>query len=154
MYQSQTWRLNPGETFTFGRASTSSAVLPAEDLGLSRNAGSFRYQHDASWRRTDSPPRLSDDDRLVLAARFEEYLTWRHAGDPAPRSAAETAERIGWQAHTVIKRCENIRHRYIRSGAPGLRGPRALEELVRLLMSTGALTADDLRRLPQQARPD
>ena len=240
MYQSQTWRLNPGETFTFGRASASSAVLPAEDLGLSRHAGSFRYQHDAWWVRNESrssllylsgdlgfrvdlppgmqvplqqwhvkvrmqgsqgdyslrlrlpdlddapdgpedtggpvrgdepeaggpttppgvvtsthrPPRLSDDDRLVLAARFEEYLTWRHAGDPAPRSAAETAERIGWQAHTVIKRCENIRHRYIRSGAPGLRGPRALEELVRLLMSTGALTADDLRRLPQQARPD
>ena len=240
MYQSQTWRLNPGETFTFGRSSTSSAILPADDLGLSRNAGSFRYQHDAWWVRNESrssllylsgdlgfrvdlppgmqvplqqwhvkvrmqgsqgdyslrlrlpdlddapdlpedtgdsvrgdepqaggpttpssvvtsthrPPRLSDDDRLVLAARFEEYLTWRHAGDPTPCSAADTAERIGWQAHTVIKRCENIRNRYIRSGAPGLRGPRALEELVRLLMSTGALTADDLRRLPQQARPD
>jgi hypothetical protein len=239
MYQSRTWRLNPGETFTFGRASTSTAVLPSEDLGLSRHAGSFRYQHDAWWVRNDShssllylsgdlgfrvdlppglqvplqqwhvkirlqgtrgdyslrlrlpdldditdlpedaedpehdaeleggsattpasvvtsthrPPRLSDDDRMVLAARFEEYLTWRHPGDPTPRSAAETAERIGWQTHTVIKRCENIRNRYIRSGAPGLRGPRALEELVRLVTSTGALTADDLRRLPPRDEP-
>lgn len=97
---------------------------------------------------THRPPRLSDDDRLVLAARFEEYLTWRHVGEPAPRSAAETAARIGWQSHTVVKRCENIRNRCIRSGAPGLRGPRALEELARLLMSTGVLTADDLRWLP------
>jgi hypothetical protein len=32
-----------------------------------------------------------------------------------------------------------------------LRGPRALEELAMLLISTGELTADDLRRLPQQA---
>jgi hypothetical protein len=86
----------------------------------------------------------------VLAARFEEYLTWRHAGAPAPRSATETADRIGWQAHTVAKRCENVRNRYIRLGVPGLRGPRALEELAQLLMSTGTLTADDLRLLPPQ----
>ena len=40
---------------------------------------------------------LTGTDRLVLAARFEAYLTWRHAGHPAPRSARETAEptRIG-----------------------------------------------------------
>ena len=98
-------------------------------------------------------PRLTDDDRLVLAARFEAYLTWRHAGDPAPRSARDTAERIGWQPHAVAKRCENIRNRYVRLGVPGLRGPRALDELARLLVSTGELTAADLRRLPAQAAP-
>ena len=99
-------------------------------------------------------PRPADRrDRLVLAARFETYLTWRHAGDPAPRSARETAERIGWQAHTVAKRCENIRDRYVRLGVPGLRGPRALEELALLLVSTGELTAADLRRLPANAPP-
>jgi hypothetical protein len=91
---------------------------------------------------------LSDDDRLVLAARFEEYLTWKHSGAAAPRSARDAAERIGWQAHTVSKRCENIRNRYVRIGVPGLRGPRALEELAALLISTGELTGDDLRRLP------
>ena len=97
--------------------------------------------------------RLTADDRLVLAARFEAYLTWRHTGDPAPRSARETAQRIGWQAHAVAKRCENIRNRYVRMGFPGLRVPRALEELALLLVSSGELTAADLRRLPAPAAP-
>jgi len=96
---------------------------------------------------------LNDTDRLVLAARFEDYLTWKHAGAAMPRSARETAERIGWQAHTVAKRCENIRNRYVRIGVPGLRGPRALEELAALLISTGELTSDDLRRLPPKPPP-
>jgi len=67
--------------------------------------------------------------------------------------AAETAERIGWTSHAVTKRCENIRNRYTRLGVPGLRGPRALEELIRLLMSTGTLTQEDLRRLPPSPAP-
>jgi predicted component of type VI protein secretion system len=91
---------------------------------------------------------LSATDRLVLAARFEEYLDWRHAGAPAPRSAKDAAARIGWPPHTVAKRCENIRDRYSRLGVPGLRGPRALEDLAGLLICTGELTAGDLRRLP------
>jgi hypothetical protein len=227
MFGSQTWRVRPGETFTFGRAPSCSAVLPSTDRGVSRTSGSFRY-HDRSWWlhndssssvlcvlgdrgfRVDLPPGLQvplqqwhakvtlsgaldsytlrlrlpdlDDapdpaeeapaayvtgersvtstrhhapltgsDRLVLAARFEAYLTWRHAGNPAPASARDTADRIGWQAHTVAKRCENIRDRYVRLGVPGLRGPRALEELAQLLISTGELTAEDLRRLPAKA---
>jgi hypothetical protein len=227
MFGSQTWRVHPSETFTFGRAPTCSAALPSTDRGVSRTSGSFRY-HDRSWWlhndssssvlcvlgdrgfRVDLPPGLQvplqqwhakvtlsgaldnytlrlrlpdlDDapdpaeeapvtyvtgeravtstrhhapltgsDRLVLAARFEAYLTWRHAGNPAPASARDTADRIGWQAHTVAKRCENIRDRYVRLGVPGLRGPRAMEELAQLLISTGELTAEDLRRLPAKA---
>jgi hypothetical protein len=96
---------------------------------------------------------LAGDDRLVLAARFEAYLNWKHAGSPAPASARDTAERIGWAAHAVAKRCENIRGRYARLGVPGLRGPRALEQLALLLVSTGELTAADLRHLPAQAPP-
>jgi predicted component of type VI protein secretion system len=96
-------------------------------------------------------PPLSGSDRLILAARFEDYLNWRHTGPATPRSAKETAERIGWQAHAVAKRCENIRDRYSRLGVPGLRGPRALEELAMLLISTGELAANDLRRLPSRA---
>jgi hypothetical protein len=38
-----------------------------------------------------------------------------------------------------------------RVGAPRLRGPRALEELALLLISTGELTADDLRLLRPRA---
>jgi hypothetical protein len=41
----------------------------------------------------------------------------------------------------------------VRLGAPGLRGPRALEELALLLISTGELTPADLRRLPASASP-
>ena len=94
---------------------------------------------------------LNDADRLVLAARFEDYLTWKHSGAAAPRSARDAAERIGWRPHAVAKRCENIRNRYVRIGVPGLRGPRALEELAALLISTGELTGDDLRRLPPRS---
>jgi hypothetical protein len=96
--------------------------------------------------------RLTDSDRLILAARFEEYLNWRHVGAPSPRSAKAAAERIGWLPHTVAKRCENIRSRYSRLGVPGLHGSRALDELATLLISTGELTAEDLRRLPTQPR--
>ncbi|MGE5289287.1 MAG: hypothetical protein ACM3ML_19235 [Micromonosporaceae bacterium] len=227
MYQSRTWRVQPGETFTFGRSPTCSAALPAEDRGVSRSAGSLSFHDGAWWLRNDSrssllfvsgdrgfrvdlPPgmqipvqqwrakvrlngilgdytlrlrlpdldevpdlpetggavtgptgrmvtstryraRLTESDRLVLAARFEHYLTWRHAGPPAPRTAKETADRIGWQPHAVAKRCENIRDRYSRLGVPGLHGPRALDELAALLISTGELTTDDLRRLPAKA---
>ncbi len=95
---------------------------------------------------------LNAADRLVLAARFEEYLA-RKLGKAAPRSARDAAAR-SWEPHAVSKRCENIRNRYIRIGAPGLRGARALEELAALLISTGELTADDLRRLPPTPPPE
>jgi hypothetical protein len=232
MFEASTWRVRPKEQFTFGRAKSCNAVLPNEDRGVSRNAGSFEWRGGSWWLtnasassmlylsgdrgfRADIPPGmalplqqwhakvrldgmldsytlrirlpdlddeddddedadsdaggvaievvpertvtstklrapLNDADRLVLAARFEEYLTWKHSGPAAPRSAREAAERIGWQPHTVSKRCENIRNRYVRIGVPGLRGPRALEELAGLLISTGELTTDDLRRLPPQ----
>jgi hypothetical protein len=226
MFETGTWRVPSTQRCTFGRAPTCDVVLPNADRGVSRNAGSFDYQHGSWWLtnssassmlyvtgdlgfRADLPPGmrlplqqwhakvrldgvvasyvlrlripdLDDDtdaipvgdeaapepaperivtstklraplnasDRLVLAARFEEYLTWKHSGAAAPRSARDAAVRIGWEPHAVAKRCENIRNRYLRIGVPGLRGPRALEELAALLISTGELTADDLRRLP------
>lgn len=225
MFETGTWRVPSTQRCTFGRASTCDVVLPNADRGVSRNAGSFDYQHGCWWLtngsassmlyvtgdlgfRADLPPGmrlplqqwhakvrldgviasyvlrlripdLDDDtdaipaadepapgpapervtstklraplnasDRLVLAARFEEYLTWKHSGAATPRSARDAAARIGWEPHAVAKRCENIRNRYLRIGVPGLRGPRALEELASLLISTGELTPDDLRRLP------
>jgi hypothetical protein len=125
---------------------------PGQDPGASRGAAApAGPTGEHLITSTRSRPPLSGSDRLILAARFEDYLNWRHTGPAAPRSAKETADRIGWQAHTVAKRCENIRDRYSRLGVPGLRGPRALEELAMLLISTGELTAGDLRRLPAQA---
>jgi hypothetical protein len=229
MFESGTWRVKPGESFTFGRAKTCTAVLPDGDRGISRHAGTFEWRNGCWWLsnasassmlflsgdrgfRADIPPGLAlpvqqwhakvrldglldsytlrvrlpdldeededqeeenadavpervvtstklrapltDSDRLVLAARFEEYLTWRHSGAATPRTAKETADRIGWQPHTVTKRCENIRNRYVRIGVPGLRGPRALEELAALLISTGELTSADLQRLPPVPAPE
>ena len=121
---------------------------PGADRGEGVAAGVTGEHLITSTRRR---PPLSGADRLILAARFEDYLNWRHTGPPAPRSAKQTADRIGWQAHTVAKRCENIRDRYSRLGVPGLRGPRALDELAMLLISTGELTAGDLRQLPSRA---
>ena len=125
--------------------------LPEPDSGAGQggtDAAGLTGEHLVTSTRRRPP--LNDCDRLILAARFEDYLNWRHAGPAAPRSAKQTADRIGWQAHTVAKRCENIRDRYARLGVPGLRGPRALEELAMLLISTGELAAGDLRRLPGQ----
>jgi len=119
-----------------------------EDDGGVATAPSVEVVPERTVTSTKLRAPLNDVDRLVLAARFEEYLTWKHSGRAAPRSAREAAERIGLQPHAVSKRCENIRNRYVRIGVPGLRGPRALEELAALLISTGELTTDDLRRLP------
>src|SRR5271165_398694 len=173
MYESGTWRVKPGEQFTFGRAKSCILVLPDSDRGVSRNAGSLDFRGGLWWLmnasassmlylagdlgfRADVPPGmalplqqwhakvridgildsytirmrlpdldeepeadepglsaaipdggperritstrlrapLNDDDRLVLAARFEDYLTWKHSGAVAPRSAREAADRI------------------------------------------------------------
>ena len=54
MFESRTWRVRPGEPFTFGRATECSAVLPAADPGVSRNAGSFCFHDGWWWLRNDS----------------------------------------------------------------------------------------------------
>ncbi len=57
MYEAGTWRLRPGETFTFGRAPASTAVLPP-DRGLSRRAGRFSYDAGSWWVQNDSASSL------------------------------------------------------------------------------------------------
>src|SRR5262245_18894784 len=54
MYGAQTWRVRPGEPFTFGRAPECTAALPAADLGVSRTAGSFRFHDQWWWLHNDS----------------------------------------------------------------------------------------------------
>ena len=48
MYGPRSWRVRPGETFTFGRSKKCTVVLDAADRGLSRTAGSLRH-HDGTW---------------------------------------------------------------------------------------------------------
>jgi hypothetical protein len=88
---------------------------------------------------------LTASDRLVLAARFEQYLTWRHAGSPAPRTARDAAARIGWEPHTVAKRCENLR---VSLCAPGRAGA------ARAAGAGGTRRAADLHRRADRRGPE
>src|SRR5215469_13505483 len=54
MYETGTWRVRPGTRVTFGRDPQSTVVLPINDLGISRSAGSFACQHDVWWLSNDS----------------------------------------------------------------------------------------------------
>ncbi len=54
MHETGTWRMRPGDRFTFGRDPAATLVLPMADLGISRTAGSFTWQHDLWWLANDS----------------------------------------------------------------------------------------------------
>jgi hypothetical protein len=54
MYESRTWHVQPGESFTFGRDPGCSAALPEADRGVSRHAGSFACRGRSWWLRNDS----------------------------------------------------------------------------------------------------
>src|SRR5215472_10646606 len=54
MYETGTWRVRPGTRLTFGRDQQSTVLLPMQDLGISRTAGSFASQHDLWWLSNDS----------------------------------------------------------------------------------------------------
>src|SRR5580700_7052587 len=49
MFGASTWRVRPDKHFTFGRAKTCDAVLPNDDRGVSRNAGSFEWRSGSWW---------------------------------------------------------------------------------------------------------
>ena len=134
----------------------------------SRSAGSLAFEQGTWWLRNDSsssvlyvsgdrgfrvdlPPGMQVPVQQWHAKIRLQGLLHSYTLRLRLPTSMTCPTRIGWQAHTVAKRCENIRDRYSRLGVPGLRGPRALEELATLLISTGELTADDLRRLPSQA---
>ena len=54
MYETGTWRAKPAQRLTFGRAATCDVVLPNEDRGVSRNAGSLDWRHGAWWLTNSS----------------------------------------------------------------------------------------------------
>src|SRR5215469_12325419 len=49
MFETGTWRVSSTQRCTFGRAPTCDVVLPNDDRGVSRNAGSFDFQHGTWW---------------------------------------------------------------------------------------------------------
>ena len=58
MYDSGTWRVQPGQTLTFGRGQECTIKLPGRDLGLSRMAGSLRFCDGIWWLRNESSSSL------------------------------------------------------------------------------------------------
>lgn len=56
MHESGTWRMQPGQTLTFGRGQACTIKLPASDRGLSRSAGSLVFHDGCWWLRNDSAP--------------------------------------------------------------------------------------------------
>jgi hypothetical protein len=89
--------------------------------------------------------RLSDKDRLVLAAAFAGYLRSFPRHDARPLSYQEAAEALGqpWTRVTVRKQIERIRERFAREGL-FFDGPRANDALAEHLVDNGLLVPDDL----------
>jgi hypothetical protein len=54
MHESGTWRMQPGQTLTFGRGQACTIKLPASDRGLSRSAGSLSFRDGCWWLHNDS----------------------------------------------------------------------------------------------------
>lgn len=89
--------------------------------------------------------RLSDKDRLVLAAVFAGYLRSFPRHDARPLSYQEAAEALGppWTRVTVRKQVERIRERFAREGL-FFDGPRANDALAEHLVDNGLLVPGDL----------
>lgn len=94
--------------------------------------------------------RVSDSDRLALAALFENYV-----GNPSRvdgiRSYEAAAARLGQSRDQVRRRVENLRERLYQDGARQLKGAAAMQHLAEFALANGLLTADDLPRLPPRS---
>jgi hypothetical protein len=204
------YRLTPGESLTFGRASRCMIRLDPGDSGISRVAGEIEFvaqvwfvsnrsrsrqlsvidqlglrrvlapgQRDPVEGRTrvlvdgsrgshelvlEGPeptvepaqvatglPTVAGEDvikpaeRLALIALFAGYLLEGDRYDPVPRSYAAAAKRLGYEPKTLSKRIENLRTRLTKAGVPNLHGPNALAALAEYALTTGTITAKDLR---------
>ncbi|KLL11324.1 MULTISPECIES: hypothetical protein [Protofrankia] len=97
---------------------------------------------------------IKDADRLALVALFAGYLQDGDRYDPAPRSYAAAAARLGWNRTTLIKRIEYLRTRLTDDGVPNLQGWNALSALAEYVLTTGLITPADLRLIGQEPGPD
>jgi hypothetical protein len=97
--------------------------------------------------------RLSDKDRLVLAAVFAGYLRAFPRHDARPLSYQEVAEALGppWTRVTVRKQVERIKERFAREGL-FFDGPRANDALAEHLVDNGLLVPGDLALVAVERR--
>jgi hypothetical protein len=201
---------------TFGRDAERTICLDAEDTGISRWAGTVRWEHATWWlvncsrRRslivTDDqiprnvlPPRrrhpidvptrvivigahgqhmvtvhphgagetylpelgepqglptaagmgvkISEKDRLALAALFENYMI-NPARIESIRSYQAAAARLDLSRDQIRRRIDYLRQRLGKAGILGLDGANALYHLAEFVIASGLLTHEDLKRLP------
>ena len=64
MFETGTWRVRSGDRFTFGREPGCTLVLPLDDLGISRTAGSLSCKDGIWWLS----PALGPRPQVVVAA--------------------------------------------------------------------------------------
>ncbi|TYK43639.1 FHA domain-containing protein [Actinomadura decatromicini] len=88
---------------------------------------------------------INENDRKALVALFAGYLLEGVRYNPAPRSYAAAASRLGWPRTTLVKRVEYIRTRLTNAGVPNLQGFNALSMLAEYALTTRLITPDDLR---------
>ncbi len=123
-------------------------------------AGSRPTPRHADATQGPRPWRLSEDERLVLAALGRRYLM--HEARPVPLTWRQAAEALavvrpseGWTAKRVEHTTGNVRARLTRAGVPGLTreevgepvGNALNDNLLRELLLTGTLIPLDLDRL-------
>jgi hypothetical protein len=97
---------------------------------------------------------INDADRRALVALFAGYLQEGTRYDPAPKSYAAAAARLGWPRTTLVKRVEYIRTRLTSAGVPNMQGWNSLTALAEYALTTGLIKREDLRLIGRQPTGD
>jgi len=204
------YRLTPGESLTFGRASRCTIRLDPGDGGISRLAGEIEFvaqvwfvsnrsrsrqlsvvdqlglrrvlapgQRDPIEGRTrvivdgsagshelvligpepaveparvatgiptiDAKDLVKPAERRDLVALFAGYLLEDDRYDPVPNSYARAATLLKCKPKALSRRIEHLRERLTNAGVPNLHGPNAQRALAEYVLTTGLITAKDLR---------
>jgi hypothetical protein len=88
---------------------------------------------------------ISETDRYTLVALFASYLLEIPGQRPEPRNYDAAAKRLGVPRTTVVKRIEHLRNRLDAAGVPDMRGPYAMSNLAKYVLTARIITKADLR---------
>lgn len=97
--------------------------------------------------------RLNDDQRHLLAALAEPWLTVPVPESPSLPANAEVALRLGWSLKKLERKLDYLCSRLAQLGVPGLRGTKGVEandrrsRLVEHVLATSMVDARDLQAL-------